>query len=121
VINMKRKPLKLNQKQKFENERDETYRTYKSKTNMSYSEFKKWSESSCSKKASLDRRPIKRNLNLLSKPKTQWNQTDVSEARKTIAFNSRMSKGRQGKEIKDCGLSRRDISLKNWALDLRKR
>ncbi len=52
---------------KFKQLRDEVYKKYKASVNMSYSEFKKWSESECSKKASLNRAPIKRNLTLLKK------------------------------------------------------
>lgn len=107
---------KSDDKSKFLKERDEVFKRYKKSVNMSYSEFKKWSESGCSKKASLDRKPIKRNLILLKKPKSKWTKKDVQEAKKTISFNSRMIKVKPGKEV--CkGKSKRDISLLNWALN----
>jgi len=95
---------------------DEIYKKYKSSVNMSYSEFQKWAESEWSKKASLNRAPIKRNLILLKKPKCRWNSKDIKEAKKTISFNARMIKVKPGKKV--CkGKSKRDISLLNWALN----
>lgn len=100
----------------FKELRDNVYKKYKSSVNMSYSEFKKWSESECSNKASLNRAPIKRNLILLKKPKSKWTEKDIKEAKKTIAFNSRMIKVKPGKPV--CkNKSKRDISLLNWALN----
>ena len=100
----------------FKKERDEVFAKYKKSVNMSYSEFLKWSQNECSKKASLDRKPIKRNLILLKKPKSKWTKHDVSEAKKTISFNSRMIKVKPGKPV--CkNKSKRDISLLNWALN----
>ena len=43
---------------------DEVYSKYHDLVNMSYSELKAWSETECSKKASLDRGPINRNLKI---------------------------------------------------------
>jgi len=103
-------------------ELDDVYKKYKDSVNMPYKEFKKWSENPCSKKASLDRKPIKRNLRLLKTPKEKWTKKDIQEANKTIAFNSRMSKVKKGKKVsKKCPLSKRDISLLNWARDPSKR
>lgn len=95
---------------------DSYYRKYKKNTNMSHSELKKWYKNPCSKKASLNRKPIRRNLRLLKKPKTEWKPKDVKDAKKTISFNRRMRKVKRGKPV--CNkLSKRDISLKNWAYD----
>lgn len=97
---------------------DEIFAKYKKETNMSYTELKKWSENKCSKKASLSKGPIKRNLELLSTPKNKWTEKHITWANKTIAFNSRMRKMPQGKPVsKECKISKRDISLKNWAWD----
>lgn len=97
-------------------ELDEIYSKYKKETNMSYTELKAWSENKCSKKASLSKGPINRNLELLSTPKNKWTQKHITWANKTIAFNSRMRKMPQGKPVsKECQISKRDISLKNWA------
>lgn len=94
---------------------DEVYKKYHNTVNMSYSELKAWSETDCSKKASLDRGPITRNLNLLSKKKADWGADEVKSANRTISFISRMKNMEQGEPVsKDCP-SKRDISLKNWA------
>lgn len=99
---------------------DKVYRKYKDSVNMSCGEFKKWSKTQCSKKASINRKPITRNIKLLCTPKKDWTKNYVKEAKKTISFNARMSKSKQGKKVKGCNLSKRDISLKNWALDVKK-
>ena len=97
---------------------NEVYSKYKKETNMSYKELKAWSEHKCSKKASLSTGPIKRNLELLSTSKENWTEKHITWANKTIAFNSRMQKMPKGKPIsKECPISKRDISLKNWAYD----
>lgn len=101
-------------------ELDQVYSKYKRTVNMTYSELLRWSNTECSRKASLDRSPIQRNLRLLSKPKSKWTIRDIKDANKTIAFVARMKKVKQGKPIKECGLSKRDISLLNWAFDPRK-
>jgi hypothetical protein len=99
-------------------ERDEVYAKYKKETNMSHKELKAWSENKCSKKASLSTGPIKRNLELLSTKKESWTKKHITWANKTIAFNSRMRKMPKGKPVsKECKISKRDISLKNWAYD----
>lgn len=101
---------------------DETYTEYKSSVNMSYSELKRWSESECSKKASIGRTAINRNLTLLSKKKSDWTSANATEARKAIAFIARAIKQPQGKDVsKDCPYSKNYIALKNWAYDRNKK
>lgn len=103
---------------------DEVFKKYHETVNMSYSELKKWQENPKSKLASLSRAPINRNLKLLSKPKEKWNSFDIKNANKTIAFVNRMKNAEQGENVKvdgkDMGISKRDISLKNWAFDPKK-
>ena len=107
--------LKVDLKVNLKDVIDEVYAKYHNLVNMSYSELKAWSETDCSKKASLDRGPINRNLNLLSKKKAEWGADEVKSANRTISFISRMKNMEQGKPLsKDCP-SKRDISLKNWA------
>jgi hypothetical protein len=97
---------------------DEVFKSYKKETNMSYSSLKQWSESPCSKRASLSSGPITRNLELLSTAKDKWTSKHVTWANKTIAFNSRMRGMPRGKPLsEECPWSKRDISLKNWAWD----
>ena len=93
---------------------DEVYTKYKSITNMGYAELEAWSKTECSKKASLDRSPIERNLRLLSKKKEDWTSKDATDANRTISFVSRMRGAEQGEAVGECP-SKRDISLKNWA------
>lgn len=107
--------LKVDLKGNLQDTIDEVYSKYHGLVNMSYSELKAWSETDCSKKASLDRGPINRNLNLLSKKKADWGADEVKSANRTISFISRMKNMEQGEPVsKECP-SKRDISLKNWA------
>lgn len=96
---------------------DRVYSAYKQAVNMSASELERWSETECSKLASLDRSPIKRNLRLLRKRKDEWTQNDAKDANRTISFVSRMRGASRGKPARDGCPSKRDISLKNWAYD----
>lgn len=93
---------------------DEVYSKYHSLVNMSASELKNWSETECSKKASLNRSPISRNINLLSKKKEDWTASDTRSANRTISFISRMKGAEQGSPVSEGCPSKRDISLKNW-------
>jgi hypothetical protein len=100
---------------------DETFTEYKKSVNMSYSELKRWSENKCSRKASLGRDAINRNLKLLSKKKADWTSNDATEARKAIAYIARAIKQPQGKDVsKECPYSKNYIALKNWAYDRNK-
>jgi len=100
---------------------NKVYRKYKNSTNMSYSQMKQWANNPCSQKASIGRTAVNRNLKLLSKNKNQWNNKDITEANKTISFNARMSKmPNTSKKVSGCNMTKRDISLKNWALDIEK-
>ncbi len=95
---------------------DKIFSKYKRSVNMTYSQLKKWNENPLSRKASLTRGPIKRNLHLLSMKKSEWGRKEARWAEKTIAFNSRMKKVSRGKPVsKETRLSKRDISLRNWA------
>tara|TARA_R110002167_G_scaffold41794_2_gene127540 strand:- start:347 stop:805 length:459 start_codon:yes stop_codon:yes gene_type:complete len=104
-----------------QDEIDETFKEYKGSVNMSYSELKRWSETECSKKASIGRTAINRNLTLLSKKKADWTSANATEARKAIAYIARARKQEQGKNVsKDCPYSKNYIALKNWAYDRNK-
>lgn len=97
---------------------DEVFAKYKATINMSASELERWSKTECSKKASLDRSPIKRNLRLLRKKKSEWTDNDIKDANKTIGFVERMRKNEQGEKVsEECPYSKRDISLRNWAFN----
>jgi len=94
----------------------EVYLKFKKSVNMSYNDFLIWSKTDCSKKASVDRKPIRRNLRLLSKPFNKWTLKDEIDANKTISFIARMRKVPKGRKVCD-KYSKRDIALKNWAFD----
>ena len=99
------------------NERNKVYNKYMSLTNMSRFELLQWSKNPCSYKASLDRQPIKRNIMLLSTPKSQWEQKHINEAKKKISFEKRHSNAPAGREVSGCGVSKRTIARKNWGFD----
>ena len=104
-----------------EEEISNRYDDYMNAVNMNYSELKAWSETECSKLASLDRSPINRNLELLETNKDEWTNKHFEWAGKTIAFINRMRENTAGDSViddngKDCG-SKKTISLKNWAFD----
>ena len=107
--------LKTELKADLEDVINEVYSKYHDTVNMSYSQLKAWSETDCSKLASLDRSPINRNLNLLSKNKSEWGADEVKSANRTISFVSRMKSMEQGEPVSKTCPSKRDISLKNWA------
>ena len=110
---------KLNKAQSRE-QIEARWKKYRDTVNMTYTELLRWSETDCSRKASVDRNPIERNLYLLSTPKADWSDYEFTEAGKTIAFISRMLKAEQGEIDESCRYSIRDISLKNWAYDTKK-
>ena len=112
--------LNIDTKDNIEDIINEVYAKYHDVVNMSYSELEAWSKTDCSKLASLDRSPIIRNLNLLSKKKSEWGATEVKSANKTISFVSRMKNMEQGQPVSDKCPSKRDISLKNWAYNPKK-
>lgn len=103
-----------------QDELDEVFTKYNETVNMGASELERWADNPCSKEASLDRSPIQRNLRLLRKKKSEWTQSDITAANRTISFVSRMKGNAKGEPIKLDGRtcpSKRDISLKNWAFD----
>ena len=95
----------------------QTYDKYKSMINMTYTELLIWSKNPMSKKASLDRRPINRNLLLLKKPLKDWNMKNVKAANKTISYLSRAKKIKSSNFIPGTKLTFNDIALRNWAFD----
>jgi len=96
---------------------DKVFRKYKKVVNMTYNELLIWSKNPLSKKASLNRLPIKRNLNLLSKNKSDWTLKDVKEANKTISYLARAKKIKSSNFIPNTKLTYNDVALRNWAFD----
>lgn len=96
-------------------ELDLVYSKYHNSVNMTYGELLDWSKRPCSRKASLSRKPIQRNLRLLRKPKSKWTKQDIKNAKKTISFIARHKNQPSGKPVRGCNISKRTIALKNWA------
>ena len=96
---------------------DKIYEEYNDTTNMDFKEFLKWSKNPCSKKASVNREPIKRNLVLLGTPREGWTKWHAEQAKKMLSFEARHSQQPAGDEVKGCGVSKRTIARKNWAVD----
>lgn len=96
-------------------ELDQIFSKYSQSTNMSYNELLEWSKNPCSKKASIGRAAINRNLRLKSKNKNEWTLKDIKDAKKAISFLARHKGQPSGKLITDCNLSKRSIALMNWA------
>jgi hypothetical protein len=94
---------------------NEVYSKYRNTVNMSASELESWAETECSKKASISRAPIKRNLELLRTKKADWTSKHIRWANRTISFVNRMKGAEQGQPAAEGCPSKRDISLKNWA------
>ena len=100
---------------KEKNRRDETYKKYKKSTNMTASELRAWANNPCSKKASLSRSPIKRNLRLLSKQKSKWITKDYKDAQRTINYLNQSKGIKEGTNVKGCNLTKNEIARRNWA------
>jgi 2'-5' RNA ligase len=99
---------------------DTAFARYHETVNMGAAELEAWAKTEWSRKASLDRTPIERNLRLLRKRKEDWTLADAVAAMRTVTFVSRMRGAEQGEPVKIDGRegpSKRDISLKNWAFD----
>jgi len=94
---------------------EKIYKKYKNAVNMNYTELKIWSKNPESRKASLSREPIRRNLRLLKKNKSDWTLNDVKDANKTISYLARAKKIKRAKGIPKDKLTRNEIAMRNWA------
>lgn len=120
LIAPRKRTFALGAVEKLEQEElDEVYGKWRDAVNMSATELKAWNENPCSRKASVDAAAvIERNLELLETPKDKWDRRLVDNANRTISFVARMLGAEQGEPVnQECKISKRDISLKNWAHD----
>lgn len=101
--------------------RDIIYQKYKDSTNMTCSEMKKWESNLLSREASLDRKPIKRNVKLLCTPKNEWDKKLLKEANKAISYLARAKKIKSKNYVGSSGLTKNEIALKNWAYDSKRK
>ncbi len=100
---------------------EKVHTKYKNAVNMNFTELKIWSKNPLSKKASLSREPIKRNLKLLSTPKYKWGAIQIQEANKTISYLARAKKIKRKKGTPKGELSPNEIALRNWGYDVYKK
>jgi hypothetical protein len=101
-------------------ELDEVYAEWDDHVNMTASQLESWREHPCSDKASIDTEAvIDRNMRLLETNKSDWDEDDIADAKRTISFISRMSdSANEPEDLRDgpsgCP-SEWAISLLNWA------
>jgi len=100
---------------------DNVFKKYQKATNMSFDELLIWSKNPISKKASLSRSPIRRNLDLLAKPKSKWGAREVDKANRTISYLAR-AKGIEQEykknNPKDKTFTPNRIAMRNWGFDV---
>ena len=89
---------------------------------MTASQLESWSDHPCASEASVDSNAvITRNMRLLETNKSDWDADDISDAKRTISFISRMSADGNKPESPKDGVngcpSKWAISLLNWAFN----
>lgn len=92
---------------------------YSKATNMGCSEMKRWRDNPLSRRASVGRLAVNRNVRLqcgeLSSPR------DLVDLKKATSYLSRAkSIPRSKTEVGDSGYTKNEIALKNWAFDVKK-
>lgn len=101
-------------------ELDEVYSEWSDSVNMTASQLETWSEHPCSSEASVDDEAvIKRNMRLLETDKSDWDEDDIEDAKRTNSFIDRMDSEEMEPESPMDGVhgcpSKWAISLLNWA------
>ena len=111
-------------------EKEEVYDKWHDLINMSQSSLNNWAEDEDRLLASINREEAKDAGNIQSgydsfhrikrrkeKPFENWSSDDFTNAKQEIGFNSRMLGGKPGQPVGDTGMSKWEISLKNWGHD----
>lgn len=100
---------------------DSVYSDWSDAVNMSASELESWGEHACSDEGSQNPQEVRdRNMMLLETDKSEWGQSEVDAAKRTISFINRMSdeenepENPKGGNVGTCP-SEWLISLMNWA------
>jgi len=93
------------------------HRLYNKEKNMTCKEMKDWSDQPCSKKASIGRAAVKRNIKLSCTPLKNWDKELLQEAKKAYSYLKRAKKIKGNNKVKGCNLTKNQIALKNWAFD----
>jgi SPP1 gp7 family putative phage head morphogenesis protein len=113
-----RPPSVAEQSEFADSDIDKAWEQYHATVNMTADDLQRWSETACSRRASLNRAPIERNLALLRKPKSEWGVRDAKQALRTVSFVARM-RGAMGDLAnvvsEECPFTKAEIALANWA------
>jgi len=117
-------------KERSDDEKKEIYDKWKSLINMSEKELKDWGKDPDHLEASLNREEAKQNGKIQSgydsfhrikrrkdKPFEDWSAQDFDNASQENGFNGRMLGGNPGKPVGSTGMSKWEISLRNWGHD----
>jgi len=111
--------------------KDEVFREFQDRVNMSPGELESWRDSE-NRDIYADRKgggqpidePLDDVIQLLETPKSDWQDKDdgfneIEQANEVLAFTGRMKEAEQGDPMSgsDPSLSKRDASLLNWGLD----
>jgi len=97
---------------------DKVFKKFKNATNMTAQELRIWRDNPKSREASLSREPIRRNLRLLSTPKSKWGAKEVKDANKTISYLARAKEIPRAKGVPRNKLTDNEIALRNWSYDV---
>lgn len=116
--------------ERSDEEKKEIYDKWKSLINMSEKELKEWGKDPDHLEASLNREEAKDNGKIQSgydsfhrikrrkdKPFEDWTAQDFDNASQENGFNGRMLGGKPGKPVGSTGMSKWEISLRNWGHD----
>lgn len=111
-------------------EKKEVYDKWHGLINMSQNKLDEWAEDEDRLLASINREEAKDAGNIQSgydsfhrikrrkkKPFEDWSSDDFTNAKQEIGFNSRMLGGKPGQPVGDTGMSKWEISLRNWGHD----
>ena len=117
-------------KERSDEEKKEIYDKWKGLINMSEKELVEWGEDPDHLEASLNRQEAKQNGKIQSgydsfhrikrrkdKPFEDWTAQDFDNASQENGFNGRMLGGNPGKPVGSTGMSKWEISLRNWGHD----
>lgn len=117
-------------KARSDKEKKEIYDKWKSLINMSQEALDKWAENPARLEASLNRERAKEEGGIQSgldslhrikrrksKPFKEWSDSDFDNASQENGFNSRMIGGKIGQPVGSTGMSKWEISLRNWGHD----
>lgn len=117
-------------KARTDEEKKEIYNKWEKLINMSEKELLAWAENDDRFLASLNRAKAEEEGDIQSgydsfhrikrrkiKPMKDWSAQDFDNASQENGFNSRMLGGKPGEPVKDTGMSKWEISLRNWGHD----